>query len=253
MAHEAVMVRETIEPYVIPSPVVRKDSAASHLVEFQPLFKPGAPRGACQTKWAAPERTERRAADTNIDPLLASCENLFFAFDFPYLIFSSTLAIDQNTTYGDAFAFRCFALLGQLQQGVKPDMDSDLVDLLRDYFRACERPLVTEGGTVCRLFLKLVFGDLVKRIARAQQGAKFALDKNDLLCGGAFAMLEGDFFTARQMFDTAIIDPASHAYAWAGLGLLHVMDSDVPQAVKSFSRAGVGDEDILTMSRFLRH
>jgi hypothetical protein len=201
------------------------------------------------SSWSKGDRQTTAAADRFAG--LRRCEDFFFSFSFPQLIQLAGVLIDRNTEFGDAYAYRCFALLCEIQQGAADEAGHDLVDLLRDYFGACERPLVTEGATVCRLFLKLVFGDLVKRISRAQHGSRFALDKSDPICGGAFAVLEGDFDRARQRFDSAISDSGTRAYAWAGIGLLKVFDSDVSGALSAFNRACVEDEDILAMAGWL--
>jgi hypothetical protein len=201
--------------------------------------------------WSKGDRPTAAAADRFAG--LRRCEDFFFSFNFSQLIQLSSVLIDQKTEFGDAYAFRCFATLGEIQLGAAEDAGHDLVDLLRDYFGACERPLLTEGATVCRLFLKLVFGDLVKRISRAQRGSRFALEKSDPLCGGAFAVLDGDFGSARKRFDAAISDPGSRAYALAGIGLLKMFDSDVSGALMAFNHAGPGDEDIQALSGWLRH
>jgi hypothetical protein len=182
---------------------------------------------------------------------LRRCEDLFFSFTFGELVNRTTHLIDQKCQSSDPYAFRCFAMLGQVQQGARGEEEVDLVDLLRDYFRACELSVLTEGATVCRLFLKLVFGDLVKRISRAQSGARFTLEKTDPLCGGAFAILEGDFKKARQRFDAAIADPFAREYALAGIGLLKIFDTDFPAALAAFTRAGSSDDDILKLARLL--
>lgn len=201
------------------------------------------------SSWSKGDRQPAAAADRFAG--LRRCEDFFFSFSFPQLIQLTGVLIDRSTEFGDAYAYRCFALLCEIQQGAADEPGHDLVDLLRDYFGACERPVVTEGATVCRLFLKLVFGDLVKRISRAQQGSRFALDKSDPVCGGAFAILEGDFGRARERFDAAIADPGTRAYALAGIGLLRVFESDVSGAVAAFNRACAEDEDILAMSGWL--
>jgi len=252
MAPDAMLLRDWIESELIPGKEVRKGSSGAQVLEFQPLHRSAVPASASYARPAAAPLVERRHAPA-ISPELRRCENFFFAFGFRELISQATRLIEQNTPFGDAYAYRCFALLGEIQQGCDPGLDHDLVDLLRDYFCACERPIATEGATVCRLFLKLVFGDLVKRIARAEHGAKFCLQKTDPLCGGAFAVLEGDFRTAKQKFDSAIGDPASRAYAWAGIGLLNVMHSDLSGALGAFTSAGIDDEDVLAMSQLLRH
>jgi hypothetical protein len=191
--------------------------------------------------------------ETNRHTELRRCEDLFFAFDFPELVRRCGSVIEKNNVFGDAYAFRCFALLAEIQQGMVGEEEVDLVDLLRDYFSACERPVATEGATVCRLFLKLVFGDLVKKIARADHGTRFTLEKSDPVCGGAFAVLNGDFGTALRRFDAGIADPASKAYALAGIGLLKAFNSDIPGAISAFASAGGGDEDILALSGLLKY
>jgi len=204
---------------------------------------------------AAPIPAPRRQPSFQPNPVgeLRRCEDLFFAFSFSELVRRSARLIEQNTEFGDAYAYRCFALLAEVQQGIVGEDDYDLVHQLRDYFSACERPLKTEGATVCRLFLKLMFGDLVKKIARAHQGMKFMLEKSDPLCGGAFAVLDGDFGRARRHFDAAVLDPDSRSYALAGIGLLKILNSDLAGAIGAFASAGVVDEDILTLSGLLKY
>jgi hypothetical protein len=182
---------------------------------------------------------------------LRRCEELFFSFSFPQLIQLSTALIEGNTEFGDTYAYRCFANLAENQIAAAGEYAYDLVELLRDYFRSCERPIITEGATVCRIFLKLVFGDLVKRIARAQPGARHALQKSDPLCGGAFSLLCGDFLKAQESFERATLDPACRAYGFAGLALLKSFDSDVNGALNALSRAGAADDDFRTLATLL--
>lgn len=252
MAQEALLARDLMEPEPLSAPA-RRETTTGQLLEF-----PAPPRPAIQPTEtglptvAAPRPSERSTSVAEPSEELTRCENFFFAFDFPYLVFEATLLIEQGTAFGDAYAYRCFALLGEMQQGVKPDMECDVMDLLRDYFRACERPMSTDGAIVCRLFLKLLFGDLVRRIARAQNGCKFELEKSDPLCGGAHAIFEGDFWAARRMFEAASTNPATSDHAWAGMGLLHLFDSDLPSAVDAFSWAGKNDEDIVAIAQLIR-
>lgn len=182
---------------------------------------------------------------------LRRCEDFFFAFSFPQLIQLSTALIDGNTEFGDPYAYRCLSNLAESQLTAAGEYAYDLVELLRDYFRACERPLITEGATVCRLFLKLVFGDLVKRIARAEPGARHSLQKADPLCGGAFSLLCGDFIKAQENFDRALLDPASRAYGFAGMALLKCFNSDVYGALDALHNAGAADDDFRTLATLL--
>jgi hypothetical protein len=180
------------------------------------------------------------------------CEELFFSFDFARLIDFSKQLIEQDTEYGDAYAYRCFAALGENQIGNPNGKAYDLVDLLHDYFRACGRNLITDGAIVCRLFLKLVFGDLVKRIAGSRSGVRYTLQKSDPLCGGAFALLHGDFDQAERCFVAGIAEPGSRSYAFAGLGLLKSLHSDLPGALAAFANAGAADDDFGTIARLLQ-
>jgi hypothetical protein len=183
---------------------------------------------------------------------LRRCEDLFFTFSFQDLVRRANTVIEQKSEFGDAYAFRCFALFGEVQLGILWEDELDLVELLRDYFDACERPMATEGGTVCRLFLKLLFGDLVRRIASAEPGSKFAIEKTDPLCSGAFAMLNGDFPRARQCFDAAALEPGTKAFALAGIGLLKLLHSDLAGAVGAFLTAGIADDDVMTLTGMLK-
>ncbi len=183
---------------------------------------------------------------------LRHCEDLFFALEFSELADASTRLIAIDAAAGDGYAYRSFALLGQSQQGNTNADDVGLVDLLRDYFHACERPVVTEGATVCRLLLKLVFAELVRRISNAQPGEKFALQKSDPLCGGAFAIFEGDFEMARRSFGRALLDPNGRPYAYAGIGLVKAFHSDLTDALRAFADAGPEDEDVCALAQWLQ-
>ena len=252
MAHQALSLSELVEPRGIFSAEVRRESTSCQVLEFQPQHRSAAPHSA---HFASPATVEDRPETAAPCPsqALRRCEDHFFAFSFPELIASSTNLIHQHSTYGDAYAFRCFASLGEIQMGSTSSLDYELADLLRDYFASCERPIATEGGTVCRLFLKLVFGDLVKRISRANHGSRCSLDKADPLCGGAFAFLEGDFRTARWNFDEALSDPHNRSWGLVGIGLLNVLHSDLQGARAAFARAGAIDDDIIAMCNLLRH
>jgi hypothetical protein len=198
---------------------------------------------------ALPERPQVAIADRFAG--LRRCEEFFFSFSFPQLIQLSTALIDGNNEFGDPYAYRCFANLAESQLTAAGEYAYDLIELLRDYFRACERPMITEGATVCRLFLKLVFGDLVKRIARAEAGVRHKLLKSDPLCGGAFSILRGEFFKAEEHFDRAILDPASRAYGFAGLALIRSFESDVQGALAALQSAGAADDDFQTLAALL--
>jgi hypothetical protein len=178
---------------------------------------------------------------------LRRCEDLFFALDLSQLASLSTAVIEQNGTVPDPYAYRSFARLGESQMDSGEGQGYGLVELLRDYFRACEQPVVTEGAAVCRLFLKILFADLIRKISHARPGEKFTLQKTDPLCGGAFAILEGDFERARRSFGSAILDPESRTYAYAGIGLLKAIDSDLPDALRAFADAGSDDEDVCAL------
>ena len=93
----------------------------------------------------------------------------------------------------------------------------------------------------------------MKRIAGAQHDLKFALEKKEPLCGGAFAVLVGDFGKAREHFDAAALDPGSRSYAMAGIGLLKILNADIRGAIGAFAGAGIADEDILTLSGLLNY
>ena len=179
------------------------------------------------------------------------CETLFFTFRFPQLVELSSQIVDQFPQCGDAYAYRGFALLGEGRVDPRQAGPGELDALLRDYYRACTGSIATQGATVCRLFLKLIFADLVKRIRRADPGIQVRLQRSDPLCGGAFALLEGDFDRAQICFDLAIADPASHAYACAGMGLLRLFQGDLPGSRQSLAGAGAEDEDIRTLARSL--
>jgi len=182
-------------------------------------------------------------------PISGQCEERFFSLELEELAQLATAAIGEEPDLGDGYAYRCFA---QFAEGHHADPPAyDLVERLRDYFSACERPIVSEGATVCRLFLKLAFGDLVKRIARARPGDKFNLRKSDPLCGGAFALLDGDFEGAQQNFTAAAEDPASRIYGLAGLALLKAVDADTAGARQALKEAGGEDEDVRTFALLL--
>lgn len=183
---------------------------------------------------------------------LSICANLFVEFDFAALIRHSGELIRRDSECGDAYAFRCFARLCESLGAGWDAVTFDLVELLRDYFSACEQPIATESGHLCRLFLKLVFGDLVRRIARAAPGDRFSLQKSDPLCGGAFAVLDGDFAFAEHEFSRAATDGASRTYGHAGIGLLRVFDGNPGSALDAFGLAGFEDEDIGALAVSLR-
>lgn len=190
--------------------------------------------------------------DSNLPPEMRHCEDLFFDLDFSELASASARLISLDAAVGDGYAYRSFAHLGESQHTARNGSDVELVELLRDYFHACERPVTTEGATVCRLLLKLVFAELVRRISNARPGEKFALQKTDPLCGGAFAIFEGDFEEARRSFGRAIPDPQSRAYAYAGIGLLKALHSDMGDAMRAFADAGADDEDVCALAEWLR-
>jgi hypothetical protein len=175
---------------------------------------------------------------------LRRCEDLFFGLEFAELEEQASSLIEQDPERGDAYAFRSFARLGESRYGGAKGRTFGLVELLRDYFRACDRPMATEGGGVCRLLLKLVFADLARKIKRARPGEKFSLDKNDPLCGGALSILEGEFDAAEASFGAAIADPVSRALAYAGIGLLKMFHSDRAGALSALAQAGSEDEDV---------
>ncbi len=229
-------------------PGVEHRSPGLHGVSSRPA--PGAELAAPAIQ---PPAVRRVAAPSVGQPAeLKRCEDLFFSFSFQELVRRADIAIGQETEFGDAYAFRCFAMFGEVQLGILWEDEMDLVGLLRDYFDACERPVATEGGTVCRLFLKLLFGDLVKRIAQAEPGCKFAIEKTDPLCSGAFAMLNGDFAGARKCFDAAVVEPGSKAFAMAGIGLIKLLHSDLHGAVGAFLTAGISDDDVMTLVGLLK-
>jgi hypothetical protein len=180
-------------------------------------------------------------------PEMRLCEDLFFDLEFAELAGVSTRLIAIDPAAGDGYAYRSFAHLGESQHGNGNGDPVGLVDLLRDYFHACERPVVTEGAAVCRLFLKLVFAELVRRISNARPGEKFTLQRSDPLCGGAFALFEGDFDEARRHFGKAILDPQSRVYAYAGIALLKAIHSDVSDALRALADAGQEDEDVCAL------
>jgi len=251
MAAQACDVNVLMDSAAVPFTQFRKEMSGGQVVEFQPASKTAMPPRIAMRPAGHLQVETIRTGEARLNRLRC-CEDLFFSFAFPELVRQSDGIIEQGTEFGDAYAFRCFAFLGQIQLGVVGEEDHDLVEFLRDYFDACERPLLTEGATVCRLFLKLVFGDLVKRIARAEPGTRFALDKTDPVCGGAFAVFDGDFSRARQRFDAAIADPASRVYALAGIALLKMFDCDLQGAVAAFTLAGAGDGDIVKLWSLLQ-
>jgi len=190
--------------------------------------------------------------DPALPPEMRRCEDLFFDLDFPELANASARLISLDAAAGDGYAYRSFAHLGESQHTNGSGGDVELVELLRDYFHACERPVTTEGATVCRLLLKLVFAELVRRISNARPGEKFALQKTDPLCGGALAIFDGDFDEAKRSFGRAIMDPQSRAYAYAGIGLLRALHSDMGDAMRAFGDAGADDEDVCALVEWLK-
>jgi hypothetical protein len=197
-----------------------------------------------------PVTSIERQNEAAVEQQLRECEVQFFNLQLRELAESSALEIGRDPSRGDAFAYRCFALLAEGHAQNPPEYD--LVELLRNYFSACERPLVTEGGAVCRLFLKLAFGDLVKRIAKARPGDKFSLRVEDPLCGGAFAVLDGDFQRAGECLLLASSDPASRVYGLAGTALLKALDGDDGGALQVLAEAGDEDEDVRGLAAQLR-
>jgi hypothetical protein len=186
--------------------------------------------------------------DSTLAAELRPCEDLFFDLEFADLDSVSTGLIEKRDSSGDPYAFRCFARLGVSGQGAGQGSSFSLVDLLRDYFHACERPLATDGAAVCRLFLKLVFADLVRKISNAQPGQKFSLERTDPLCGGALAILDGEFDRAQESFVRAFSDAESRTFAFAGMGLLRALDADAAGAFEAFNSAGPDDEDIRVLA-----
>jgi hypothetical protein len=186
--------------------------------------------------------------DANLPEKVRRCEDLFFALHFTELAQLSTSLISHGDTWGDAFAYRSFARLCEREAESTPPNDSGLVELLRDYFRACDRSLATEGARVCRLFLKLAFTDLERKISLAEPGERFSLQRADPLCGGALAMFEGDFKTAEESFRRGVAQLESRSLAYAGIGLLKAIDSDVDGAIEALAQAGGEDEDVSALA-----
>jgi hypothetical protein len=179
---------------------------------------------------------------------LRTCESLFYSFKFAQLVEDSIRLIEQCPECGDAYAYRSFGLLGESHACGSDGELRDLYGLLRDYFRACEGSLATEGATACRLFLRIAFADLVNRIGQSGPGAKLQLQKTGSPCRGAFAILEGNFEKAQQLFQNAAQEPANTTYAHAGIGLLKLFQSDAAGAFEAFHRAGTQDRDIAALA-----
>jgi hypothetical protein len=198
------------------------------------------------------DRTVQVGTDTTLAVKLRRCEDLFFSLRFTDLAQLCTSLIDQQDGWGDAYAFRSFARLGESEQNSAAAGNIGLVELLRDYFRALDRSLATEGAKVCRLFLKLVFADLARRISRAQPGEKFNLQRTDPLCGGALAMFEGDFNAAEENFYRGTAVPESRALAYAGIGLLKAINSDGVGASEAFALAGADDADVSAVAAYFQ-
>jgi len=228
-------------------------SAPRQPMTIEPAVVPVAssPIAAAPESVSPPAPPVPAVAPLDLRSELRHCETLFFTFRFPQLVELSSQVIGQFPQCGDAYAYRSFAMLGEGRVDPQQAEAGELDALLRDYYRACTGSIATQGATVCRLFLKLIFADLVKRIRSADPGIKVRLQKSDPLCGGAFALLEGDFDRAQVSFDLAIGDPHSYAYACAGIGLLKLFQGDLPAARQSLARAGAEDEDIRMLSRSL--
>jgi hypothetical protein len=247
-AHQAVVARGLERPYTQNAgghPA--QDILSAHTADAKPTMQ-------AKTLPREPDpvtsiERQNEAADEQL-PQLRECESQFFHLQLRELAESSAHEMARDPSRGDAYAYRCFALLGEGQAQVPPRFD--LVELLRNYFSACERPVVTEGGNICRLFLKLAFGDLVKRIAKARPGDKFSLRVEDPLCGGAFAMLDGDLERAGECFLLASSDPGTRVYGLAGMALLKALDGDDPGALAILAEAGEEDEDIRDLAVQLR-
>jgi len=241
-----------LAPPVAPAPPPAAPAQPAAASAPQPPAAAPLTVAASPQKQAAPGPPSPPAAPppvTDLQSELRHCEMLFFTFKFLQLVELSTQLIQQFPNCGDAYAYRGFALLGEGRFDPQHTAPDELDLLLRDYYRACAGSVSTQGATVCRLFLKLIFADLVKRIRRSEPGASVQLKKTDPLCGGAFALLEGDFDTAHLCFDRAAPDPANYAYACAGMGLLKLFQSDLPAARQALLRAGTNDEDIRTLAR----
>jgi hypothetical protein len=198
------------------------------------------------------DRTVQVGSDATLAAKLRRCEDLFFSLRFTDLAELCTSLIDQKDGWGDAYAFRSFARLGESEQNSAAAKSFGLVELLRDYFHALDRSLATEGAKVCRLFLKLVFADLARRISRARPGEKFTLQRSDPLCGGALAMFEGNFKSAEENFRRGTVDPESSALAYAGIGLVKAIDSDTAGAIEAFSLAGPEDVDVRAVAVYFQ-
>lgn len=194
------------------------------------------------------DRDVQVGTDATLPAKLRRCEDLFFSLRFTELAQLCSSLIDQQDGWGDAFAFRSFARLGEGEQETAVGSGLGLVELLRDYFHCCDRPLATEGAKVCRLFLKLMFADLVRKISHARPGEKFSLQRTDPLCGGALAIFEGDFKTAEESLRRGVAEPEGRALAYAGIGLVRAIESDVAGAIEAFAHAGSEDEDICALA-----
>lgn len=181
---------------------------------------------------------------------LRRCESLFFSFEFKGLVEAATSLIALDPGCGDAYAYRSFGLLGESQANGPDGEVQDLYGLLRDYFRSCECDLATEDARVCRLFLRIVFAELINRIGQSGAGAKLRLQKTGSPCRGAFAILEGNFEAAQQLFESAAGEPANSVYAHAGIGLLKVFQSDYAGAHEAFKSAP-GEPDCEALAKWI--
>jgi hypothetical protein len=190
--------------------------------------------------------------DATLAAKLRRCEDLFFSLRFAELAQLCTSLIEHEGGWGDAYAYRSFARLGESEQDNAVSKSFGLVELLRDYFHARDRSLATEGAKVCRLFLKLLFADLVKKISHARPGEKFSLQRTDPLCGGMLAIFEGDFNKAEENFRRGIGEPESTMLAYAGIGLLRAINSDVAGAIEALAQAGPEDEDVCALAASLQ-
>lgn len=197
-------------------------------------------------------RNPQVGTDSTLAAKLRQCEDLFYSLRFAELAQLCTSLIEHEDGWGDPYAYRGFARLGESEQVNSAGKGFGLVELLRDYFHACDRSLATDGAKVCRLFLRLVFTDLVRKISKAQPGEKFCLQRTDPLCGGALAIFEGDFEAAEESFRRGVAEAESKSLAYAGMGLLRAINSDVAGAIEALAHAGLEDEDVSALAAALQ-
>lgn len=183
---------------------------------------------------------------------LSQCEPLFFSGKVAELAQLATTLISLDAKCGDAYAFRCFAVV--LDNRSEKRTGRDLNQAMEDYFAAINLSLTTEAGAVCRLFIKLIEYDVVLRLANADLGSTIGFNYADPLCGGAFAILEKDSSKAESLLEKAKASayPVVRMYGYAGIGLMKLfLHRDPKSALEAFKKAGNDDVDVRTLARSL--